>query len=66
LSKGESDVDYDDILRNVKERDFIDQNREVSPLRKADDAILLDNGNLTHDEQNAWLMKCFNDTINGL
>ena len=47
--------DYNEILENVLERDHIDQTREVSPLRKADDAILLDNSNMTLDEQQEWL-----------
>lgn len=47
---------YDDILKNVQERDYIDSHREVSPLRKADDAIELDNSNLTIDEQQQWLL----------
>lgn len=63
-AKGEKDVDFDDILRNVKERDEIDQNRAVSPLRKADDALLLDNGHMTKDEQNEWLMQRFNERVN--
>ena len=52
-------ADYDDILRNVQERDYIDSHREVSPLRQADDAILLDNSNMTIAEQKAWLMEQF-------
>lgn len=47
---------YDDILKNVQERDYIDSHREVSPLRKAEDAIDLDNSNLTIDEQQQWLL----------
>ena len=47
---------YEDILHNVEERDRIDQTREVSPLRKADDAILLDNSNMTLTEQKEWLI----------
>ena len=50
---------YEDILRNVQERDYIDTHRDVSPLRQADDAILLDNGRMTIDEQNEWLMEQF-------
>lgn len=49
-------ADYDEILRNVQERDYIDSHREVSPLRKADDALLLDNSNMTIPEQQQWLM----------
>lgn len=48
---------YNDILKNVQERDYIDSHREVSPLRKADDAIELDNSNLTIDEQQQWLLQ---------
>jgi cytidylate kinase len=64
LSKGEKGVDFDDILCNVKERDQMDQNRAVSPLRRADDALLLDNGDMTLDEQNEWLMSRFNEIVN--
>lgn len=46
---------YDDVLKNLKERDHIDQTREISPLRKADDAILLDNSNMSIPEQFVWL-----------
>ena len=49
-------ADFDDILKNVKERDYIDSHRETSPLRKADDALELDNSNMTIEEQKAWLM----------
>ena len=45
-------ADYADILKNVQERDYIDSHREVSPLRQADDALLLDNSHMTIDEQN--------------
>ena len=49
-------ADYEEILKNVEERDYIDSHRSVSPLRKADDALLLDNSNMTIAEQKAWLM----------
>ncbi len=49
-------ADFDDILKNVKERDYIDSHRETSPLRKADDALELDNSNMTIEEQKTWLM----------
>jgi cytidylate kinase len=52
-------ADYADILKNVQERDYIDSHREVSPLRQADDAILLDNSNMTIAEQKQWLMEQF-------
>ncbi len=57
-AKGQT-VKFEEILNNVKERDYIDQNREVSPLKRASDAILLDNSLLTIDEQKEWLMKQF-------
>ena len=49
-------ADFNDILKNVQERDYIDSHREVSPLRKAPDAIELDNSHMTITEQSAWLM----------
>ena len=54
IAKGQN-VSYDEILKNVEERDKIDQNRKVSPLRKADDAIILDNSNMSVKEKKAWL-----------
>ncbi len=50
-------ADFNDILKNVEERDYIDSHREVSPLRKAEDAIELDNSNMTIAEQSEWLMQ---------
>ena len=57
------EADYDDILKNVQERDYIDSHREVSPLRKADDAIELDNSNMTIPEQKQWLLDRFNEAV---
>lgn len=54
-AKGEKPV-FEDVLKNVRERDYIDSHRAVSPLRKADDAIVLDNSHMTIDEQDKWLM----------
>ena len=56
-------ADFDDILKNVEERDYIDSHREVSPLRKAADAIELDNSNMTIAEQKAWLMEKYRAAI---
>ncbi len=58
------DADYNDILKNVQERDYIDSHRPTSPLRKADDAIELDNSNMTVDEQNDWLMEKYRQAAN--
>lgn len=55
MQKGEK-VNYDEILANVRERDRIDSTRAESPLRKADDAILLDNSNMTMQEQFDWII----------
>lgn len=62
-SKGNNQVSFEEILQNVEERDRIDQTRAVSPLRKADDAIVLDNSNMTIDEQNQWLMNEVNKKL---
>lgn len=60
--KGE-DVTYEEVYDNVVERDRIDTTREVSPLRKAADAIELDNGTMTRKQQMEWLLQRFNETI---
>jgi cytidylate kinase len=62
-AKGNNDVTFEEILFNVEERDRIDQTREVSPLRKADDALVLDNSYMTIDEQNEWLMNEFKKRV---
>ena len=59
-AKGET-VDYESVLANVKERDDRDQNRAESPLRQADDAIVIDNTDLTHQEQQDLLRKLFKE-----
>ena len=56
MEKG-MEADYNEILENVKRRDYIDSHRDVSPLRKADDAIELDNSNISIEEQKQWLIK---------
>lgn len=58
------EADYEDILKNVQERDYIDSHREVSPLRQAEDAILLDNSHMTIAEQKQWLMEQFEKAVN--
>lgn len=54
-------ADFDEILQNVEQRDYIDTHRETSPLRQADDALVLDNSHLTIAEQKVWLMEKFNE-----
>ncbi len=54
-------ADFDDILKNVEERDYIDSHREESPLRQAEDALLLDNSDMTIAEQKQWLLERFRE-----
>ena len=57
-AKGE-DTDYEDVLANVRHRDHIDMTRAESPLRRADDAVDLDNSHMTVQEQDEWLLARF-------
>lgn len=57
------EADYEEILRNVKERDNIDRNRAMSPLRKAEDALLLDNSYISIDGQKEWLLDKYRKAI---
>jgi cytidylate kinase len=52
-------ANYEDILKNVQERDYIDTHREVSPLKKAEDALELDNSHMTITEQKQWLIEAY-------
>lgn len=54
---------FEEILENVTHRDHIDETRAESPLRRADDALLLDNSHMTIEEQDAWLMDQYNKII---
>jgi cytidylate kinase len=56
---------FDEILKNIEMRDMLDQTRAVSPLKQADDAIVLDNGLMTIEQQDKWLMDKVNDVLNG-
>ena len=56
-------LNYEEVLKNVEERDYIDSHREVAPLRQADDAIVLDNSNLTREEQSAWLLEKYKEIV---
>ena len=62
-AKGES-CELQEILENVLERDRIDSTRAVSPLRKADDAVVLDNSQMTISEQKAWLLELAKSRMN--
>lgn len=54
-------ANFDEILQNMEQRDYIDTHRETSPLRQADDALVLDNSHLTIADQKVWLMEKFNE-----
>ena len=60
------DVDFDEVVANINKRDHIDQTRKESPLRKADDAIELDNSHMTIAEQDVWLMTRYRETVDKL
>lgn len=59
------EVDFAEILQNVEGRDQIDSNREVSPLKKADDALILDNSNLTREQQLKWTLERVKEKTEG-
>jgi len=58
------EADMKAVMKNITDRDRIDESRSVSPLRKADDAIVLDNSNLTPEQQMEWFMKIYSEMIN--
>lgn len=62
VNKG-SQVSYEEVLANVMHRDHIDETRAESPLRRAEDALLLDNSLMTIDEQDAWLIEKFEEVV---
>ena len=64
IQKGDN-VSYEDVLKNVLERDHIDETRAESPLRRADDAVDFDNSSMTIEEQNDFLINLFNKVVNG-
>ena len=66
LKERGDDVSYEDVLKNVQSRDHIDSTREDSPLMMADDAIKVDNSNLSLDEQFEFILKLSKDKIKSL
>lgn len=64
MSKGEANLDFDAILKNVQERDYIDTHRETAPLRQAEDALVLDNSHMTIAEQKEWLISEYTRRVN--
>jgi cytidylate kinase len=63
LKQKGDDVSYEDVLKNVVERDYIDTHREDSPLVIADDAVEIDNSYLTREEQFATVLELVNDVV---
>lgn len=64
LTENKEPVSFDEIKKNIEERDFIDSNRKESPLKQAEDAILLDNSEITREEQLAWLLEKVKNNLN--
>lgn len=62
-SKGDNQTTFDEVLKNLQERDYLDQTRSESPLKKADDAIVLDNSYLTVEKQMRWLLDKYEEAI---
>ena len=56
-------LNFDEVLKTVEERDYIDSHREVAPLRQAEDALVLDNSNMTREEQSAWLLAKYKEIV---
>ena len=64
-AKGE-EVAFEEILANVRERDYIYSHRAVAPLRQAPDALVLDNSHMSIEEQDAWLWQAFQKAVNSI
>jgi cytidylate kinase len=58
-------INFEEIKRSIIARDIADENRDISPLRRADDAIILDNSRMTVDEQMEWIKKIIAGGKNG-
>jgi len=58
------DVDLEEVRMNIISRDIADENRDISPLRRADDAIVLDNSRMTVAQQMEWVMKIISQKLN--
>jgi cytidylate kinase len=66
LIEKNKNLTFEDVLRNVKERDYIDSNRKTNPLRKADDAILIDNSSMSISEQTNIAINLVNKILNNI
>ena len=59
-------AELDEVRQNLEKRDHIDSNREDSPLKQADDAIMLDNSNMTVEEQMEWFRDMYHKIMSDL
>ncbi|MDP4222539.1 MAG: (d)CMP kinase [Bacteroidota bacterium] len=59
------EIDFEEVRENIIARDIADENRDISPLRRADDAIVLDNSRMTVEQQMEWVTKIIENKING-
>ena len=66
LSAKGDEVSFEEVLENVISRDEADMSRKVSPLRQAEDAVVLDNSYMSVEEQMAWFLELYNKTISSL
>jgi cytidylate kinase len=55
------EVNFEDVLKNLQERDYIDSHRETSPLTQAKDAVVLDNSDMTMEQQMEWLKRLISE-----
>ena len=62
-AKGENPV-FEDVLRDTNDRDYRDTHRAESPLRQADDAVVVDNSHMTREEQLERIIRLFEETVN--
>ncbi len=62
-SKGDDKTTFEEVLKNLNERDYIDSHREVAPLCKAEDAIVVDNSEMTLEEQDAHLITLYQEAL---
>lgn len=65
IAKGEN-TSFEDVLENLRKRDFIDSTRKDGPLKQAEDAIVIDNSDITIQEQNDWLLELFHERTTDL
>lgn len=63
-AKGDTTTTLEEVLANVNERDRIDSTRKESPLRQADDAVVLDNSHMTVEQQDEWLYQLYLSRVN--